>query len=315
MTQTVVRVENLSKHYGRVRAVHDVSFNIARGEVLGLLGPNGSGKTTILRVLTGYLHATSGAVSVAGFDVVDDGIEARKRVGYVPEDAPMYSHMRVVEALQFMGQLKGLSGSELNQAVDKVGDQLSLRPVWKRAVSKISRGYRQRLAIAQALLNQPELLVLDEPTNGLDPRQIIELRDLIKQLSEHHAILITSHILAEIERVASRVLILLNGRLLTSHAASHHPSGSGTRCRIRIGAAQSQSAIDCLTNIPGVVQVHPPRPASSKHADYLLELNSSESIGRIAPALVAAGFELISLNEIGWDLESLFLELTGEPAL
>ncbi len=314
MTKTVVRVENLSKHYGRVRAVHDVSFNIECGEVLGLLGPNGSGKTTILRILTGYLHATTGSVSVGGFDVIDDGIEARKQVGYVPEDAPMYSHMRVVEALRFMGELKGLSGSALTEAVERVGDQLSLRPVWQRAVGKISRGFRQRLAIAQALLNKPALLVLDEPTNGLDPRQIIELRELIHQLAEHHAILITSHILAEIEKVASRVLILLNGRILTSDADSRHQGSAGTRCRVRIGAPETQSVTDCLAGIAGVVRVHAPRPVSPVQADYLLELESTGAISRIAPALVAAGFELISLTEIGWDLESVFLELTSEPA-
>lgn len=308
---TVVRVEKLSKHYGRHRAVHDVSFNIERGEVLGLLGPNGSGKTTILRILTGYLHASSGSVTVGGFDVVDDGIEARKHVGYVPEDAPLYAHMRVVEALMFMGQLKGLSGKSLTEAVSEAGDQLSLRPVWSRVVSKLSRGYRQRVAIAQALLNQPDLLVLDEPTNGLDPRQIIELRELIERLSEHHAILITSHILAEIERVASRVLILLDGQLLSSMALQRGQSERGTRCRLTIGSSDPRAVIACLRTLPGVTQIHEPTQVSTSRADYLLELNSPETISQIAPVVVAAGFELMSLNEVGWDLESLFLELTG----
>ncbi len=210
----VVRVENLSKFYGRFRAVHDVSFEMARGEVVGLLGPNGSGKSTILRVLTGYLTASAGRVSVAGHDLLDEGLQARRHIGYVPEDAPLYGHMRVTEALAFMGQLKGLSGAGLRDAIDEVVVALSLQPVIGRSVGHLSRGYRQRVAIAQALLNRPALLVLDEPTNGLDPRQIIELRELIRGLAVDRAILVTSHILAEIERVAHRALILLDGRLL-----------------------------------------------------------------------------------------------------
>lgn len=211
----VVVAEHLTKHYGRRLGVDDVSFEANAGDVLGLLGPNGSGKTTILRILTGYLHASSGRASVAGFDIVEQGLEARRRIGYVPEDVPLYANMRVGEFLGFMGRLKGLDGQALRHAVEGSCTRLTLDAVRGLAIGKLSRGYRQRVMIAQALLNEPELLVLDEPTNGLDPRQIIEVRELIRALSAHHTIIVTSHILSEIERVATRVAILLDGRLLT----------------------------------------------------------------------------------------------------
>ncbi|MCW5623694.1 MAG: ABC transporter ATP-binding protein [Burkholderiales bacterium] len=213
----VVRAENLSRWYGRRLAVDRVSFEVAQGEVVGLLGPNGSGKSTILRILTGYLKPSGGAASIAGHDVVDDSLEARRHVGYVPEDVPLYPHMRVQEFLRFMGRLRGVAEPALPDAVEDAVGRLRLDKVRDLPIAKLSRGYRQRVAIAQALLNAPRLLVFDEPTNGLDPRQIIELRGLIRSLSAQHAIVITSHILAEIERTAHRALILLDGRLLGTH--------------------------------------------------------------------------------------------------
>src|SRR5690242_13389179 len=197
----VVACEGLGKRYGPRLAVDGVSFEVGEREVLGLLGPNGSGKTTILRILTGYLRPSSGTARVAGFNVVRDGRAARARVGYVPEDAPLYRHMRVDEFLAFMGRLRGLSGPSLRRAVEAARERLALAPVGDAVIGHLSRGYRQRVSIAQAVLHAPELLVLDEPTNGLDPRQIIELRALLRDLARDCAILVTSHILSEIERV------------------------------------------------------------------------------------------------------------------
>ncbi len=213
----VVVAENLSKSYGPRRAVDAVSFDVQPREVFGLLGPNGSGKTTILRILTGYLHPSSGRAWVMGHDVVTASLQARSQTGYVPEDAPLYLHMRVHEFLRFMGRLRGLEGAALQRAIDGAVDRLAFAHVLDAPIGRLSRGYRQRVAIAQALLGQPRLLVLDEPTNGLDPRQIIELRELVRVLSQELAVLITSHILAEVERVAHRVAILLDGRLLAVH--------------------------------------------------------------------------------------------------
>ena len=214
----VVRVEHLSKHYGARRAVSDVSFDMRPGEVMGLLGPNGSGKSTILRILTGYLQPSSGSAQVCGMDVVSRSLEARRCVGYVPEDVPLYAQMRVHEFLTFMGRLRGLEEAACARAIEEVIERLSFGQFRSQLIGKLSRGYRQRVAIAQALLGRPKLLVLDEPTNGLDPRQIIEVRELIRALAGDMAILVTSHILVEIERVAHRVAILLDGRLRGVHA-------------------------------------------------------------------------------------------------
>jgi len=213
----VVVAENLSKSYGPRRAVDSVSFDVQPGEVMGLLGPNGSGKSTILRILTGYLRPSSGRARVMGHDVVVESLQARSQLGYVPEDAPLYTHMRVGEFLAFMGRVRGLEGAALQRAIDEVQERLSFAHMSDAPIGRLSRGYRQRVAIAQALLGRPKLLVLDEPTNGLDPRQIIEVRELIRALSQELAVLVTSHILAEVERVAHRVAILLDGRLLAVH--------------------------------------------------------------------------------------------------
>jgi ABC-2 type transport system ATP-binding protein len=213
----VVVAEKLSKSFGPRRAVDSVSFDVQPGEVMGLLGPNGSGKTTILRLLTGYLRPSSGSARVMGHDVVAESLQARSQLGYVPEDAPLYTDMRVGEFLAFMGRVRGLDGAALARAIGAAAERLSCAHVLDAPIGRLSRGYRQRVAIAQALLGQPKLLVLDEPTNGLDPRQIIEVRELVRALSQELAVLVTSHILAEVERVAHRVAILLDGRLLAVH--------------------------------------------------------------------------------------------------
>ena len=210
----VAVLDRLSKRYGTHPAVDGVSLEVGRREVVGLLGPNGSGKTTILRVLTGYLRPSAGTAQVGGFDLVRQGQAARGRIGYVPEDAPLYPHMRTDESLAFMGRLRGLEGERLYNRMDFARERLGLEGVRATIVGRLSRGYRQRVAIAQAILHEPELLVLDEPSNGLDPRQIIQLRGLIRGLAEHCAVIVTSHILSEIERIADRVAILLDGRLI-----------------------------------------------------------------------------------------------------
>ena len=220
-----VVAEDLTKFYGPRRAVDAVSFDVRPNEVMGLLGPNGSGKSTILRILTGYLHPSSGRARIMGHDVVAESLQARSQLGYVPEDAPLYTQMRVREFLGFMGRVRGLDGAGLQRALDEVQERLSFAHVADAPIGRLSRGYRQRVAIAQALLGKPRLLVLDEPTNGLDPRQIIEMRELIRAMSQELAILVTSHILTEIERVAHRVAILLEGRLLAVQELAGATSG------------------------------------------------------------------------------------------
>ncbi|MCH8844196.1 MAG: ABC transporter ATP-binding protein, partial [SAR324 cluster bacterium] len=290
MTPVVV-VDRLSKHYGGRLAVDNVSFEVGAGEVLGLLGPNGSGKTTILRILTGYLQASAGRAVIAGYDVVAEGLEARRRIGYVPEDVPLYTDMRVVEFLNFMAGLKGLNEGRRTNAVERVCERLSLDKVGRLTIGKLSRGYRQRVMIAQALLGDPDLLILDEPTNGLDPSQIIEVRALIKSLSAHHSILVTSHILGEIERVANRVAILLNGRLLTVQPLYQ---GDQPRLRLRLRLPPRNSAPDearaALAAVAGVKRLISADPAVDGVWDYVVEVEALPVAEPLAAAVAAKGY-------------------------
>ena len=219
----MVTLDHVSKRYGSFTAVRDVSLTIQAGEILGLLGPNGSGKTTLIRMLTGYHSPSQGRLTVAGFDTVQHPMEARRRIGYVPESHPAYGHMRVREFLRFMADLRGVPPTRIRAAVDEVLETLSLADVAAKPIRTLSRGYRQRVAIGQALVHAPEVLVLDEPTNGLDPRQIIETRNLIRSLAGRRTVIMTSHILGEIARTVDRVAILLRGELLTVRSMSETP--------------------------------------------------------------------------------------------
>lgn len=222
-----VAVEHATKLYGLVAAVRDVTLHVQLGEVFCLLGPNGSGKTTLLRMLAGFLSPSSGRLAVAGFDTVRQPMEARRRMGYVPESVPLYSHMRVSEFLAFMARLRQVPRPEVAGAVEDVAARMSLRDVLRTPIRALSRGYRQRVAIAQALIHDPEVLILDEPTNGLDPRQIIDTRALIHSLAGKHTILMSSHILSEVEKTAHRVGILLRGQLLGVRAMAETPDLEG----------------------------------------------------------------------------------------
>ncbi len=219
----IVAIEGVSKLYGSVAAVSDVTLHVRRGEVLGLLGPNGSGKTTLFRMLTGYLSPTSGRLSVAGYDTERQRMEARRRIGYVPESLPLYSHMRVGEFLRFMARLRGLDAAAAEAAIAEVALQVALSDRLTAPIRTLSRGYRQRVAIGQALVHRPDILVLDEPTNGLDPRQIIETRNFVRGLAGQRTVIMSSHILGEVEKIADRVAILLQGRLLSVQAIADTP--------------------------------------------------------------------------------------------
>jgi ABC-2 type transport system ATP-binding protein len=218
-----VLAEAVTKRYGSVAAVQDLTLEIRRGEVFCLLGPNGSGKTTFMRMLAGFLAPSSGRLQIAGHDTVRQPMEARRKLGYVPESVPLYHHMRVREFLRFMGRLRHVPASELDGAVAEAAERVHLAEVMDTPIRALSRGYRQRVAIAQALVHDPEILILDEPTNGLDPRQIIETRALIHALAGRHTILMSSHILSEVEKTAQRVALLLQGRLLGIRAMADTP--------------------------------------------------------------------------------------------
>jgi ABC-2 type transport system ATP-binding protein len=308
----VIVAEQLTKWYGPRLAIDHVSLEVEAGEVMGLLGPNGSGKTTILRILTGYLRPSSGTARIAGLDVVDEALQARARVGYVPEDVPLYGWMDVREFLTFMARLKGLARRQTTAAVDAAIERLALGDVRSLLIGKLSRGYRQRVAIAQALLGDPELLVLDEPTNGLDPRQIIEMRGHIRALAGEHTVLVTSHILGEIERVADRVAVLLAGRLLGVH--SLRAGGLAQRLRLRVrGGPEAVRA--CLAGVPGIRHVSFDPAVPPDLATYLVDAEPAAPLAEaLAAAVVGGGFGLLEMGPAPVDLETLFLGLTsGRP--
>ena len=307
-----VIAQNVTKWYGPRRAVADVSFAIERGEIVGLLGPNGSGKSTIFRILTGYLAPTSGSVEVAGHDVVADSLAVRRAISYVPEDAPLYDHMRVGEFLHFMASIKGLGGAMAKRAVDAAAERLALGGVMSLLGGKLSRGFRQRVSIAQALLGDPQVLVMDEPTSGLDPHQVIAVRDLIQSLADRHTVLVASHILPEIEKIASRVMILLEGRLLTTDALKDAASG----LVLRLTADAPEDVIRRVVSaISGVRAVSRDQGSGAGRAHTLIQADPRPSLAaEVAAALVAAGIPLSELTEVRPDLERVFLDLTRQPA-
>ena len=219
----IISIERVSKLYGSIAAVRDVTLHVRSGEVLGLLGPNGSGKTTLLRMLTGYCSPTSGRLAVAGYDTERQRMDARRRIGYVPESLPLYAHMRVGEFWRFMARLRGLDSAATEAAIAEVAEHVALGDRLTAPIHTLSRGYRQRVAIGQALLHRPDILVLDEPTNGLDPRQIIDTRNFIRGLAGRRTVVMSSHILSEVEKVADRVAILLQGRLLSVETLAETP--------------------------------------------------------------------------------------------
>jgi ABC-2 type transport system ATP-binding protein len=307
----VVSAQHVTKWYGPRRAVTDVSFAIEPGEVVGLLGPNGSGKSTIFRILTGYLAPTFGRVQVAGHDVVAESLAVRQAISYVPEDAPLYDHMRVAEFLHFMARIKGLRGAEKNRAVDAAAQRLDLNAVMNLPAGKLSRGFRQRVSIAQALLGDPQVLVFDEPTSGLDPHQVIAVRDLIRSLAGAHTVLIASHILPEIEKIASRVMILLDGRLLTGDALKEN---AGLPV-LRLGAAAPEATIrGALGAIAGIRSIAVDPDSGHGTARYLIETEPRPSFAAdIAATLVGHGIAVSEIAEIPPDLERVFLDLTRRP--
>jgi ABC-2 type transport system ATP-binding protein len=300
----LVVVDRLVKRYGPRFAVRGVSFVIEEGEVIGLLGPNGSGKSTILRMLAGYLPPSGGTAHIAGIDVAANSLAARMQVGYVPEDAPLYDGMRVGEFLHFMAAIKGVPRRALRNAVGAAAERLELGRVLGMPIGKLSRGYRQRVAIAQALVSDPPLLILDEPTNALDAYQVIAVRALIRSLAGRRLVLVASHVLTEIERIASRVMILLDGRLLTTDAMRE--AAPARQLRLRISGPEP-AILTALRQIPGVIGVARADTAES----YLVETTPGQvAAADLARAIVSQGLALSELAEAKPDLERVFLDLT-----
>src|SRR4051812_9558620 len=217
----MITVSDLTKRYARHTAVDNISFNVEKGQIVGFLGPNGAGKTTTMRILTCFMPPTSGTAHVAGFDVLEQPLEVKKRIGYLPENPPLYPEMSTTEYLSFVGSLKGLSGAELRQRIDYVADRCAIADVRDKLLGKLSKGYRQRVGLAQAIIHNPDVLILDEPTAGLDPKQINETRDLIKSLAGDHTIVLSTHILPEVEQICQQVIIINKGKLVATDSVNN----------------------------------------------------------------------------------------------
>jgi len=253
----MIKVSKLSKQYVERTAVNNISFEVEPGEIVGFLGPNGAGKTTTIRMLTGYIPPTSGTASIGGHDVFSESIKARKKIGYMPENVPLYDDMRIREYLRFRAELKGLRGQEARQGVDEAVELCGLQQIRRQMISSLSKGYRQRVGLADVLVNNPELLILDEPTNGLDPNQIRRFRELIKQLGIRHTILISTHILSEVEMTCNRVIILNEGKIIANGKPNNLSSELRSAHTISIELKTSEeTAKDLISAIPGIKKVN-----------------------------------------------------------
>lgn len=307
----MIEVHNLTKRYARHEAVRDITFSVKRGEIVGFLGPNGAGKTTTLRMLTGYLPPTSGSARIAGFDIFRQSIEARRKIGYMPENVPLYEDMRVREYLKFRAQLKGLGGGDTRRRVGDVLETCGLQSVRRKMIKTLSKGYRQRVGLADALVHDPELLILDEPTNGLDPNQIRQIRELIRHLGQSHTVLISTHILHEVEMTCNRVIIIDNGKIKAADAPANltQQMRAAGRIQVEIHAA-ADVAGGALNRLEHVKKVSP-EPLDDGWTRYTVWVDSgTDARERIANLASQYGWPLRSLFRHVATLEDVFVELT-----
>jgi ABC-2 type transport system ATP-binding protein len=309
----MIKVEGLTKRYARNVAVDNISFEVGKGEIVGFLGPNGAGKTTTMRILTCFLPPTSGKASVAGFDTLEQPMEVKKRIGYLPENPPVYPEMGVREYLTFVGKLKGLASKEVPGRVDEAMKRCAVSDVSGKLIGKLSKGYRQRVGLAQAILHNPDVLILDEPTSGLDPKQIIEARELISSLAGDHTIILSTHILTEIEQSCDKVIIINKGTLkATDSVANLKKLLHGTEVHVEIVTPVPSSEIrQSLEQLPGVSRVVLSSAIDGRHYFEVESLEGQNVRGEIARAVVHAGWTLNELRPKGASLEDVFLQLTA----
>ncbi len=309
----MIEVQHLTKRFGPVTAVEDISFRVERGEILGFLGPNGAGKTTTMRILTGYMPATEGRAVVAGFDVFDQPVEAKRRTGYLPETPPLYPDMSVAEYLSFVAKIKGVPSADRRERIQMVMERTKVADMASRLCSKLSKGYRQRVGLAQALIHNPDVLILDEPTAGLDPKQIIETRQLIKQLAGDHTVILSTHILPEVSQTCQRVVIINKGRVVavdTPDNLTARLRGSETMY-VQVDAAGADPS-EALGSIAGVTRV-----VEADRRDgvvgYEIESERDRDLRRdLARMIVTSGWGLLELRPMRMSLEEIFLSLTTE---
>jgi ABC-2 type transport system ATP-binding protein len=308
----MIQVKDLTKKYAGFTAVRNINFEVKPGEIVGFLGPNGAGKSTTMKILSGYLPPTEGSVQVAGFDVVKESIEVRKRIGYMPENIPLYTDMRVDEYLRFRANLKGVASNKIKERVEEVKNRCSLKDVERKIIGTLSKGYRQRVGLADAMVHDPELLILDEPTIGLDPHQIRSVRDLIKDLGKHHTILLSTHILSEVEMTCSRVVIINRGRIEASDTVDNLTKlvrgGGAVKVEVQAISSLAKDKLQSIADVDEVeiltdtewtqLKVYPKSGADIRDAVYGVIRNE--------------GWNLRHFNREGASLEDVFVELTQD---
>ena len=308
----MISVKDLTKTFGRTVAVQDISFEVAAGEVLGFLGPNGAGKTTTMRILTCYLTPDAGRATVAGYDTLEDSLEVRKRVGYLPENAPLYLDMDVISYLEFVADVRGIPIEERTRRIRKMVDVCGLGSVVGRGVGELSKGFKQRVGLAQTLIHDPEILILDEPTTGLDPSQIIEIRELIKEIGKERTVILSTHILPEVEATCSRVLIINEGEIVATGTPEELHSAAGGESSVYVSVRPADAAVEekvsAIESVSSVERVGEPQGG---YVTYVLKsrdgMDIAEAVFGIA---VANGWTINQLRTETLSLEDIFLKLT-----
>lgn len=308
----MIKVDNLKKYYGEIKALDGISFEVKRGEVLGFLGPNGAGKTTTMKILTGFIAPTSGELKIDNLDLLADSLKIREKIGYLPESVPLYTEMKVYEYLKFVAELREVGKPKLISRIKEMIKVCGLEKVIRQNIGELSKGYKQRTALAQAMIHDPEILILDEPTSGLDPNQIVEIRDLIKKLGAKKTVILCTHILQEVQAVCNRVIIINEGKIVASGTPEELQAKAKSQLYItcQIKGAEPERVKEVLTVIAGVKSVAlMPKQFTEGHG-YKLEVLSGDPRESIFKKVVENHWELLSLNQEAVNLEDIFRELT-----
>ncbi|MBI4768441.1 MAG: ATP-binding cassette domain-containing protein [Deltaproteobacteria bacterium] len=308
----MIEAESLNKYYGNFQALKDVNFKVEKGEIVGFLGPNGAGKTTTMRILTGFIPPGSGTVRVAGFDIQTQSIEVRRRIGYLPESVPLYQEMTVTTFLRFLATIRGMKGPRREDRIKEVIRACRLDEYSKTPIAKLSKGYRQLVGVAQAIIHEPEVLILDEPTIGIDPRQVVHIRRLIQELGRDHTIILSSHILPEVSLVCQRIIVMNHGRIVAVDRPENLSAGLGGVRHYEIEAAGSKEKIlSRLKAVKGVIKIEVEDAGPTKR--YLVESQPGLDIrDELSSAVKDGGFRLLGLKTREMSLEDIFLKLTSK---
>lgn len=311
----MIEVKNLSKRYGNHLAVDNLSFTVEKGQVLGFLGPNGAGKTTTMNIITGYISATEGSVTVNGLDVFEEPEEVKKMIGYLPEFPPLYPDMTVREYLSFVADIKKVAKADKNKMIADIMDSTMITPMADRLIKHLSKGYKQRVGLAQAIMGYPELIILDEPTVGLDPKQIIEIRDLIKKLSENHTVILSSHIMQEVSAVCDTVMIIDKGKLLLSDKPENLSERLGATGGLKLTVkGDKETVLNALSGISRISKIKEEESASEDSMDLTVYCEEKEDIREeVFYAMCKANTPILEMQSIRMSLEDIFLKVTGNP--